>query len=527
MTDNATPLPTDVESLTQMVNALQSTIATHESTIAERDSFIERLLEQIRLARHQRFGASSERLSDEQLRLFNEGETEVDNFEDDEDDASAINVGSHKRKKGGRKPLPAILPRVEVVHDLDEAERICPDDGTTLTLIGEKTSEQLDIEPAKVHVIRHVRRQYACPCCEKTVKTAPLPAQPIPRSMASPGLLAHVITNKYVDALPLYRQENILKRSGIELPRATLASWMIKSGNLVQVLVDRLHQHLLDGDIVGMDETTVQVLKEQDRAAQTKSYMWVQRGGPPDQTVVLYHYRTGRNRGIPTQLLDGFAGYLQTDGYAGYNEVVDRSAVTAVGCFAHARRKFDEAQKAQGKLSNSKRKKTLAYQAIKFIGKLYRLERELQSADPEARHDARQERALPVLEEMRTWLDAHRDRTAKKTKLGEAMTYLDNQWPKLINYTEDGRLRIDNNLVENAIRPFVVGRRNWLFSDTAKGAAASANLYSLIETAKANGIEPYNYLRHVMTLLPELQHNADKLDALLPWNMADTKGVVN
>jgi transposase len=296
-------------------------------------------------------------------------------------DDNVILVPAHKRKKHGRKPLPDNLPRIDVIHELPESERHCDHDGLLLAEIDEVISEQLDIIPAKIQVIRHIRKKYAC-SCGQCIKTAPLPAQPIPKSMASPGLLAHIAVSKYQDALPLYRQETILQRIGVELPRATLANWMIQTGTLIQPVVNLLRDRLLDHDILQMDETTVQVLNEAGKSAQSKSYLWLQRGGPPDQPVVLYDYDPGRGAGVPKRLLADFSGYLQTDGYDGYNAVVTANGLIHVGCMAHARRKFSEAVKAQGK----NKKKGKAHQGLVLIQKLYRVEKQARRRVPEDRY---------------------------------------------------------------------------------------------------------------------------------------------
>ena len=469
------------------------------------------LQEQLNLALARRYAASSEKISPDQYRLFDEAETDTE--VEPEDDQ--IIVPAHTRKKGGRKKLPESLPRVEVVYELSGDELICPHDGATLTEIGAVTSEQLDIVPAKIQVIRHIRKQYAC-ACGQCIKTAALPQQPIPKSMASPGLLAHIAVSKYQDALPLYRQETILRRIGVDIPRATLANWMIRSGTLIQPLINLLRDRMLDYDIIQMDETTVQVLKEPAKRAQAKSYIWVQRGGPPAQPVVLYDYDPGRSAGVPKRLLEDFKGYLQTDGYDGYNAVVAANGLTHLGCMAHARRKFTDALKAQGR--NKKRGK--AHRGLALIRKLYRIEkqaRQLKLKPPE-RYAHRQKHARPVCDEIRTWLEEALPQVPPSSATGTALNYLHNEWNKLIRYLDDGRLEIDNNLAENAIRPFVTGRKNWLFSVSVKGVKASANLYSLIECAKINGLEPYAYLRYIFTELPKAD-SVEAIEALLPGNL--------
>jgi transposase len=504
-------LPDDMVALKSLVANQATKLDEFTARNEQLQSRVNILQEQLNLALAKRYAASSEKISPDQVCLFDEAEADVPAIEDADDEV--ILVPAHTRKKRGRKPLPDSLPRIDVIHDLPESERRCDHDGQLLTEIDEVISEQLDIIPAKIQVIRHIRKKYAC-SCGQCIKTAPLPAQPIPKSMASPGLLAHITVSKYQDALPLYRQETILRRIGVELPRATLANWMIQAGTLIQPVINLLRDRLLDYDILQMDETTVQVLNEAGKAAQSKSYLWLQRGGPPDQPVVLYDYDPGRGAGVPKRLLAGFTGYLQTDGYDGYNAVVAANALTHVGCMAHARRKFDEAVKAQGK----NKKKGNAHRGLVLIRKLYRVEKQARRLAPQDRHAHRQQQARPVLDELRSWLDGALPLAPPTSATGKALHYLHREWDKLIHYLDDGRLEIDNNGAENSIRPFVVGRKNWLFSASVKGVKASANLYSLIETAKANGLEPYAYLRYLFTELPKAE-TLESIEALLPGNI--------
>jgi transposase/ElaB/YqjD/DUF883 family membrane-anchored ribosome-binding protein len=478
----------------------------------------EALLEQVRLFRHQRFGASSEKFDPNQQDLFNEAEACVDEAPEEEIDDTIVPeaaVPSQTRKKRGRKALPPELPRVDIIHELPPAQRRCPE-GHDLKVIGEEVSEQLDIIPAKIQVLRHIRKKYACPCCEAHVKTAEAPLQPIPKSNASPGLLAYIVTSKFLDALPLYRQSKMLQRIGVEIARGTLAAWVIRCGELIQPLINLLQEQLLQYDIQQMDETTLQVLKEDGKKAQSKSYIWVQRGGPPWQQVILFTYDPSRAQRVADELLTDYQGYLQADGYAGYDPVCAKNGLRQVGCFAHARRKFDEALKAQGKDRRNKGSK--ASKGLLYIQKLYRIEKQIKDLEPEERYQWRQQHAVPLLKEIKTWLDTSLPQVPPTSLTGKALTYLNNQWDKLIRYCEDGRLDIDNNATERAIRPFVIGRRNWLFSDSVAGAQASANLYSLIETVKAHELEPYRYLRHIFKELPRAQSLED-IEKLLPWNV--------
>ena len=500
-------MPIALDQLPDDVDALKALVAAQVARNEQLESKVLTLQEQLNLALARRYAASSEKLAPDQIRLFDEAEVDVEVAIDTDDE---ILIPAHKRNKRGRKPLPDTLPRVDVVHELPESARRCDHDGQWLVEIGDVLCEQLDIIPAKIQVIRHIRKKYAC-SCGQCIKTAPLPAQPIPKSLASPGLLAHVTVSKYQDALPLYRQETILQRIGVDIPRATLANWMIQAGALVQPVINLLQDRLRAYDIIQMDETTVQVLKEDGKAAQSTSCLWLQRGGPPEQRVVLYDYDPSRSQAVPKRLLEGFQGYLQTDGYDGYNAAVTMHGLTHVGCMAHARRKFSDAVKAQGK----KKKTGKAHRGLALIQKLYRVEKQARKLKPEARHDHRQRHARPILDELRTWLDEALPQVPPTSATGKALNYLHNEWDKLIRYLDDGRLEIDNNLAENAIRPFVLGRKNWLFSDSVKGVQASANLYSLIETAKANGLEPYAYLRHLFTELPKAT-TVEAIEALLP-----------
>jgi transposase len=514
------PIPPD--QLPDDINALKALVAEqaahNQQLLAEKQQLNARVLslqEQLNLALARRYAASSEKLSPDQIRLFDEAECEANLAVGEEDDSETVNVPAHSRKKRGRKPLPDTLPRVEVVHEIPEDQRHCPHDGQVLAEINQVVSEQLDIIPAQIRVIRHIRKQYAC-SCGQCIQTAPLPGQPIPKSMASPGLLAHIAVSKYQDALPLYRQEQILQRIGVTIPRSTLANWMIRAGQLIQPIINLLRDCLLEYDVVQMDETTVQVLKEPGKTAQSKSYLWLQRGGPPDAPVILFDYDPTRRQTVPKELLEGFAGYLQVDGYSGYNGVVAEGGLVQLGCMAHARRKFSDAIKGQGKNKRAGK----AHQGLAWIQKLYRIEKQArtQQLAPADRKAYRQKHAVPILDKLRTWLDTSLPNMPPGTLTGKALNYLHNEWPKLIRYLEDGRLEIDNNLAENAIRPFVIGRKNFLFSDSVHGVKASANLYSLIESAKANGLEPYQYLRQVFTALPQAE-SVEDIENLLPWSL--------
>ena len=491
-------------STADQIASLQSQLASQQAALEAREARIRQLEEIIRTFQRKTFAGTSEQASADQLGLFNEAE------EIEASDAPEVAVKPHTRQRRGRPALPPELPREEVVYDLSESDKICPHDGEALQRIGEETSEQLDIIPAQVKVIRHVRLKYACPGCQQHVATATKPAQPLGKSIAAPGLLAYIATAKYVDALPLYRQTQQFARLGVELDRTTLANWMVQCGKLVQPLINRLTEQILEALVIGMDETTVQVLNEPDKPARSTSYMWVMGAGPPDQRLLVYHYEASRSGNVPLERLEGFGGALIADGYSGYGAACRSHGITRLGCWAHARRKFFDAAKLQPKGKTGR-----PDQALAMIGKLYRVEREARELDADQRHELRQQQSRPVIDKLQAWLIKTLPRVAPKTKLGEALHYLDKQWPALVRYLDDGRYPIDNNAIENAIRPFAIGRKNWLFSKSPAGARASANLYSLIETAKGHGIEPYVYLRHVFKEIP-LAETVDDIDALLP-----------
>ncbi|HGT3364540.1 TPA: IS66 family transposase, partial [Pseudomonas aeruginosa] len=419
------------------------------------------------------------------------------------------------KRRGKRKPLPVELPRVDIVHELPEHELTCPC-GCRKQAIGEETSEQLDIIPMQVRVIRHIRKTYACKACETAPVTADKPAQLIEKSMASPSVLAMLLTTKYADGIPLYRFEKMLSRHGLDISRQTLARWVIQCGEQLQPLLNLMRDQLLGYPVLHCDETRLQVLHEPGRDPTAQSWMWVQAGGPPQQPVVLFDYSTSRAQEVPLRLLAGFSGYLMTDDYAGYNAVAVQDGIERLGCWAHARRRFIDAQKVQ-----PKGKVGRADMTLNLINKLYGIERDHQDSSDLERHAARQQRSLPILGQLKAWLDKTQPQVSAQNALGKAVNYLASNWSKLVRYVEGGHLPIDNNRAENAIRPFVIGRKNWLFSDTPKGARASAQIYSLIETAKANGQEPYAWLRHVLERLPTAS-SVEDYDALLPWNCPPT-----
>jgi transposase len=527
MDELALELPADEQALRAMLQAqarrYEALLAEREAQLERSEQTIEQLRERINVLLAKRYGASSEQVADAQLGLFNEAELEAILEDQAQQQAPTREVAAHRRATPKRTPLPEHLPRIDIEHPLADSERVCPHHGVALERFGEVTSEQLDIVPATVRVLRHIRGKYRCPCCTGYLRTAPMPPQPIPKSNASAGLLAYVATAKFVDGLALYHQRLQLARIGLELSRTTLAVWMVRVGQLVQPLVNLLREELLGRSYVLMDETTVQVLKEAGKAAQSKSYLWAQMSaaGAP---IVLFEYDPTRASQVPRRLLEGFTGTLHTDGYPGYNAVVAELGLIRLYCWVHARRRFVEVLKSLG--LNPKKlpakpppKARRALKALTFIKTLYAIERRIADKPPDERLRVRQAESLPVLAQLRAWLDTTRPKILPSSKLGDALAYLDTHWAGLVRYCEDGQYTMDTNAVENAIRPFCVGRRRWLFCDTVAGAKSSANLYSLIETAKANGLEPHAYLRHVFTELPKAVCVED-IERLLPTRIA-------
>ncbi len=507
---NPTPLPDDIDQLKQLVLSARSSIVEKENRITV-------LEEIVKLFQRKVFGKSSEK-SPGQAELFDEAEL-------DSIDSEALTAGVTEdnepsqdkptaKAKSGRKPLPKSLERIIKEYDLPEADKLC-DCGCQKIHIGDEVSEQLDIIPAIIQVIQHRRKKYACKTCEGKIKVAGLPDQPIPKSNASPGLLAHIAVAKYQDSLPLKRMEIIFARIGIHLPRNTQANWMIKCRELLMPLYNLLNDQLLSSGYIHMDETPVQVLKEPDKSPDSKSYMWVRKTGDPNRPIILFDYASSRRSDVATSLLPDYQGYLQTDDYPGYNRVAKEKGITQLGCFAHARRKFVEAQKVS---PSKKGKVSKADMAVELIKRLYQIEKEIKGKEPAEKFKIRQEKSKPQLEKIKTWLDKSLQNTLPKGKTGNALAYMYKNWSKLTLYINDGRLNIDNNSVENAIRPFAIGRKNWMFSDSQEGANASAMLYSIIETAKANDVEPYIYLKTVFTKLPQAKSLED-IEKLLPWRV--------
>ena len=400
-------LPDDSAELKEIILALAACRADLEEKQHGYQSRIDYLQERIRLLQNELFGRKTEKLPKEdrhQLLLFNEVESSKTAVVLPDE----ITIAPHTRRKTGRKPLPKELPRIEVIHDLTEDEKLCGC-GSHMSRIGEEVCEKLDIIPAKVRVIRHIRYKYACKSCEgadsdgPTVKIAPAAVQLIPKSMASAGLLAHLLVSKFEDALPFYRQEKIFARMGIELGRATMCNWAVKVAERLQPLMTLLHQEIRSGPLVNIDETPVQVLKEPGRSNTAKSYMWVYRGGDTQKPVLIYQYQPTRSGQVPLKFLNGYQGYVQSDAYSGYETLGRQPGVQLVGCWAHVRRKFKEVISAKSNL----KKQGHATQALDYIGQLYAVEKHADKNEfsPDQRFELRRQKSKPILTEFKKWLN--------------------------------------------------------------------------------------------------------------------------
>jgi len=502
----------------------QAYIEKLEKTIEDQKHQIQNLNEIIRLLQKGKYYPSSEKTKvddgSEQICMFNEAEycAQPDAPKDETE-----TVKEHTRKKNKTKRIAYIkdLPVKEILYDLKEEERQCPECGTALkTVCKETVREEVEYTPAKLTIIRYVREVAECPQCKHTDSPvfikANTPTPLLNHSLASSSIVSQVMTQKYVNSLPLYRQEKIWDSLGLTLSRATMGNWVVRCAEeYLEPIFQRLREVLLSQDICHCDETPVQVLKEEGRKPTSKSYMWVFRNSEyRKEQIILYDYHPSRCGKNAAGFLDGFNGYIITDGYSAYNKVAH---VIRCGCMAHLHRKFQEAippQKAEG------RKTTAAETGLAYCNQLFSIEKKLKELTPEERYIKRLELEKPVLEAFWSWLNTIKP--LKGSRLYKAVKYARNQKEVLENYLLDGRLPCHNNLCENALRNFCLGRRNWLFSDTPKGAKASATVYSLVETAKANGLDVYKYLKLLLASMPEIgkryEIEPELLDDLMPWS---------
>jgi len=496
------PIPTDLPDDTEACHALIGELLRDIAQYRQRIDYLTRRL----------FGKKSEKFDPKDLDFFGRpdllspncepSEETVDEEEPRPEDEPKV-TPSPKRKNRGRKPLPKDLPRERREYDVPESEKICPHCEKEKTRIGEDVTEQLEYVPASVFVIEHVRPKYACLGCEGEVVQAEKPAQPIEKGLAGPGLLAHVITSKYCDHLPLYRQEKIFARHGVDLSRSTLCDWMMDSAALIEPVVRGMQREVLKSAVINTDDTPVPV---QAKGKTHRAYFWVYIGDA-DHPYTFYDFTWTRSREGPAAILKDYECYLQADAFSGYDHLYAQGKIVEVGCWAHARRKFFEAKESDP---------VRAHTALARIAEMYKVEAEARELDATERLAMRRERTRPLLESFSKWMEENQHQVLPKSPLGKAIGYARNQWAALTRFTTDGDLSIDNNVAERAIRPVCLGRKNWLFAGSERGGHAAAVLFSLIESAKRHGLDPFCYLRDLLALIPVISHK--RLHLLFPDN---------
>ena len=509
----STALPDDPQALKALIGELVGELECRDAaldakhhTITVLEQQIHHLQLQIAVLRRARFGRRSEKL-DQQLSQL---ELMLEELQSTQAEAVADQPPKRDISRPRRRPLPGRLPRETQTH-APEVDA-CPACGGTLKPLGEDVTEVLEYVPASFKVVRIVRPKCACATCDAIVQ-AEAPSRPIARGLACPGLLAHVLVAKYADHLPLHRQSVIYAREGIDLPRSTLAEWVGGTHHLLRPLVAALRRYVLDTEKLHGDDTPIPVLapgKGKTATGRLWTYVRDDRpAGSADPPAVWFAYSPNRQGKHPHQHLKSFEGTLQADAYAGFGKLYDTGRVLPAACWAHVRRKFYEIAKAQDS--------PLAQEALQHIGELYAIEAEIRGQPPPIRQVTRQARAGPLLEALHVWLQDTLHQVSRKSALAKAIGYTLKLWPALIRYRDDGRLEIDNNAAERALRAVALGRKNYLFAGSDAGGERAATIYSLIGTAKLNGLDPEGYLREVLTRIAD--HPVNRVDELLPWSI--------
>lgn len=497
-------LPTSIEEKDALILAQQEEIERLQVGYRQ-------LLEQFKLAQLRTYARSSEsNVLQGELQFDEADSVPIEELPKEEDNTITV---TYTRKKPKRQSLPDNLPREVIEHDVPEHEKQCAC-GCLKQRIGEEITEQLEVIPAQLKVIQHVRPKYACNRCDEGVSIAPMPKLFLPKSMATPSLVAYTIISKYQDHLPLYRQEKIWQRMGIDIARNTACGWIMAAAEVCMPMRDALKTSLMASGYIQADETPLQVMDEPNRKNTSLSYMWLYRSAIPDKPVVLFDYRETRQAAWPKEMLRDFRGYLQTDGYNGYDWVDGKSDIMHLGCMSHARRPFAELVKIAKTVGKS-------HQAVAYFQKLYAIEKIARDGKftPEQRYQLRMEKAKPILEQLKGWLDQSLSNAAPQSKLKTGLIYMHDRWNELTTYLTNGALEIDNNSAENQIRPFALGRKNWLMAGSPRGAHASALFYSLIATAAANAWNPFDYLRFLFENIRSCKTN-DDYSMLLPFNIS-------
>ena len=512
-------LKSKIKEQAEKIALQEKEIAKNEEKLASLEKLNQWYIEQFKLRQQKKFGASSEKANQDQISiadafsdLFNEAEVLKQPIvvEPDQD----MVIPEHKRKKAKRGSKFDTLPVETIEYKLSDEEKVCANCGAPLTEMKKETRKELVIVPAQVKVIKHVTYIYSCRKCDKEgigsfIKAAPSPKALIPKGVVSPSLMAYIINQKYTNAIPLYRQEQEFKRYDIHLTRQDLSNWILKGAKLLEPLYKQLKKELLTNELLHADETTVEVLNEPGRKSTSKSYEWLYRTTKnAERPVIIYDYQVGRSgEYVKTFLKDWKGTYLHCDGYSGYKKLEN---VTLCGCLVHAKRKFHEAWQAGH--NNEEARKGEAY-----IEQLFAIETEADRLNytAEKRLELRQTKSKKKLDEFYTWVDEINSKTLPQSLLGKAITYALNQKEYLTNFLKDGRIQLSNNLAEQSIKMFVIGRKNWLFSNTPNGANASSIIYSIIQTAIANNLKPMHYLEYVFE---QLQLNKElEFSTILPW----------
>ena len=503
-----------MEQQDEIEKELMATIAIQENKIQLLEKENSELRDKIQKLLHERYGKKSEKVPEETLPVIDEPVVTEQEAAEIQKTEEEITVASYTRGKPKRKPIPKEYPRETIIHDLTEEQKICSC-GCNLHCSGEETTEKLDYIPAKIKVIVHIRKKYACRGCGDGVKIAPGSCDLIPKSLAAPGLLSHVILSKYEDHLPLYRQEKIWQRLGIDLARSTLCNWALLLANSLKILADLQKEELLALNYVRADETPVQVMEENQVRTSKKAYMWVFVSGRRDKAIIIYQFAMSRAGSVAEGFFGDFKGFIQADGFSGYNKLFSKERATRVGCMSHARRKF-------ATIVKTVKKTGAAHYAMAIIAKLYFIEKEIKEKNLsfEATKENRQKYAKPILDKFKDWLIEKKDKVPDKSELGKAVFYFIEHWESLVIYLEHGFLDIDNNFTEQRIRPFSIGRKNWLFMGNERGGEAAAVFFGLIESAKANGLNTYAYFRYIITQLPLIDpKDKELLKNLLPHRL--------
>jgi len=509
-----TALPVDVGALHRLVRELAAQVAEDDAELAAARAEVERLRLIIERLQRSQFGRRSERLDGDQLALGLEDlDADIARTEARHPALTVAIAGPASRHHA----LPNHLPREDVAIDIEE--RVCPCCGGALHTIGETVSERLDFVPARLRVLRIRRPKYGCRACG-TIHQAPAPERPIAKGMASPGLLAHMLVSKYCDHTPLYRQTQIFARHGVEIDRSTLANWVGGACWWLEPLQARLAAHVFGSGKVFADDTPIPVL-DPGRGRTKTGRLWVytrddRPWSGPDPPAAVYFYSPDRKAERPASHLEGFQGILQVDGYAGFERLTAGGNIVLAACWAHARRKFYDLHVATGS--------PIAAEALRRIAELYAIERSIRGRTAEERRIVRNAQSRPLVEAMKPWLETELGRIPGRGGLAEAIRYALSRWPALCRFLDDGRIDLDNNPVERAIRPVALGRKNHLFAGSDGGGARWATVCSLIATAKLNDVEPFAYLRDIIERMTD-GHPMNRLDDLLPWNW--TKMPVN